>query len=137
MLFLMTGATLVIGVAVLLGVAWVAVAIPVVALLEAGHGLMALIRRLACADRERRAGQTHPPPPSRRPAGLVARAPWRSGSHLAQPPRACPPRDPHCTVEVAGWRATIRDVATGREGPNPAGRMAQLTVSGTGLDRRR
>ena len=51
LLFLMTGATLVIGVAVLLGAAWVAVAIPVVALLEAGHGLGALIRRLACADR--------------------------------------------------------------------------------------
>jgi hypothetical protein len=49
--FLMTGATLIIGVAVLLGVAWVVVAIPVVALLEAGHGLRALIRRLACADR--------------------------------------------------------------------------------------
>ena len=51
LLFLMTGAALVIGVAVLFGVAWAAVAIPVVALLEAGHGVMALIRRLACADR--------------------------------------------------------------------------------------
>jgi hypothetical protein len=51
LLFLMTGAALVIGVAVLLGVAWAVVAIPVVAFSEAGHGLMALIRRLACADR--------------------------------------------------------------------------------------
>ncbi len=50
LLFLTTGAALVVAVALIVGVAWVVVAIPVMIVLGAGSGVVALNRRWARAE---------------------------------------------------------------------------------------
>src|ERR1700738_3133658 len=43
------------------------------------------------------------------------------------PCRAGPSRDPHGALAVSGRRAALRGVPPCREGPNPAGRVVQLS----------
>jgi F0F1-type ATP synthase membrane subunit c/vacuolar-type H+-ATPase subunit K len=47
LLFITTGAALVVAVALVVGIAWIAVAVPVVIVTGTGYGLIALNRRLA------------------------------------------------------------------------------------------